>query len=179
MKLIVAIMILALEALYAVETTTQDNKALSIQKIEEQENIGYRYIKLSDQWVLFPGLGIGYRSHRENSFHGYDIDLTAYSYWDAGFSLYGKSHYLFYPNQKNFYLGVGAGVIGGWFSAGFQGTPLIRGTFGDGPFIKPTLEVVLGYEWQIEQRHIFLQFEMGGSYGAVPLYPSLSLGMGF
>lgn len=76
-------------------------------------------MKLSDQWLFFPGLGIGYRTHNNN--HGWDVDLSAYSYWvqDSGFSIYGKGHYLFFPKGENWYLGAGAGVIGGHFYSEF------------------------------------------------------------
>ena len=135
----------------------------------------YRYVKLSDQWIyrpIFPGLGVGYRSHASR--HGWDIDLTAFSYWELGFSLYGKGHYLFYPTQKNFYLGIGPGVIGGWISVYFAGLKIY-----DGVFIKPTLEGILGFEWNTEKSPLFLQLELGGSYGNIRFYPALSFGAGF
>jgi hypothetical protein len=142
------------------------------------EDVSYNYLKLSDQWIIFPGFGAGYRSHNRNG-HGFDADLSAYSYWDMGFSLYAKGHYLFYPRQDHFYLGIGAGIIGGWCSAHVGGGPLTHSTFGDGVFIKPTVEGVLGYEWKIEKRPLFIQLEVGGSYGSIPLYPTLSFGIGF
>ena len=136
----------------------------------------YGYVKVSDQWILFPGLAVGYHIHDKH--HGLNIDLTAYSYWDAGYSLYGKWHYLYYPTQKHFYWGMGVGVIGGQFSAGMR-CGAIPITFYDGFFIKPTLEGVIGYEWNTEKTPFFLQFELGGTYGDIPLYPALSFGIGF
>jgi hypothetical protein len=168
MKKIIAAATLFIGSIQATEASMEKDVDLPIQ---------YRYVKLSDQWIFFPGLGLGYRFHNKN--HGFNADLTAYSYWDAGFSLYGKGHYLFYPTREHLYLGIGAGVIGGYFSASFGGGPLIHGRFGDGLFIKPTLEGTLGYEWNTENTPLFLQLEVGGSYGAIPLYPALSFGIGF
>lgn len=168
MKKITLIAIIFIASIQATE--------ISIEK-DAAQPVHYKYVKLSDQWILFPGLGFGYRSHNKN--YGFNADLAAYSYLDSGFSLYGKGHYLFYPKEKQFYLGIGAGVIGGYFSASFGGSPLIHGRLGDGLFIKPTLEGVLGYEWNTEKRPLFLQLEVGGSYGEVPLYPTLSFGIGF
>src|SRR5580658_906178 len=98
MKAIIAIAILALGPLHVIGAILENDKPA--QTIGEQKKTAYTYIKLSDQWVIFPGLGIGYRSHNGESFHGFDMDLSAYSYWDAGFSCYGKSHYLFYPTKQ-------------------------------------------------------------------------------
>lgn len=138
----------------------------------------YKYLKASDQWAIFPGLGVGYRLHNQGC-HGFNFDLTTYSYWDTGFSLYSKAHYLFYPNQNHLYLGLGSGVIGGYCSPHFGGGPLIQGAVRNGFFIKPTLEGIIGYEWNTEKRPLFLQLEIGGSYGDVPLYPVVSFGIGF
>jgi hypothetical protein len=167
MKNFVCFLLIGISFLAGEETLAEENRISS----------RYKYAKLSDQWAIFPGFGVGYRSHHNN--HGWNVDLTAYSYWDAGFSLYGKGHYLFYPTQEHFYLGIGPGVIGGWFSAYVGGGPLICAKFGDGFFIKPTLEGVLGYEWNVEKRPLFLQIEVGGSYGTVRIYPALSFGIGF
>lgn len=169
MKKIFTAIILFTGFLYATETLPEKDTS---------SPISYRYVKLSDQWVLFPGLGLGYRSHTEK--HGFDIDLTAYSYWtwNNGFCLYGKGHYLLYHPKKHLYLGIGAGVIGGWLDYRFSGI-FGSGMFGDGFFIKPTLEGILGYEWNLEKTPLFIQLEAGVSYGHIPFYPALSFGVGF
>ena len=140
---------------------------------KEQAGSGYGYLKLSDQWVFFPGFGGGYRFHDR---HGFDFDLTAYTYWHSGWLLYGKAHYLFYPQRKHFYLGVGTGCVGG--ALDIKNPFAIFGRSRMPKYgVKPTLEGVIGYEWQ-SKRYYFLQLEAGVSYGRIPLYPVLSFGMG-
>ncbi len=136
--------------------------------LAQEKKVDYAYVKLSDQWGVFPGLGIGYRCH---DLHGFDVDFTAYTYWDGGYCLYGKTHYLFYPRREYFYLGIGAGCIGGKFKTIWDS--------GSGSFIKPTLEGVIGCEWKLRDCSPFLQLEIGGTYGKVPVYPVLSFGIGF
>ena len=165
MRSIIATAILASGSLCANATLQDDNTQLP------QKKSGHIYIKLSDQWLICPGFGVGYRYHRPNSFHGFDVDLTAYYYWDPGYSIYEKAHYLFYPYKRNFYLGIGLGIMGGKFEM-FEDDD-------EANFILPSADGILGYEWEIEKSKIFLQFELGVAPGGTVVYPALSLGVGF
>lgn len=166
MKKLIVILTCFLGSMYALEPCLQDT-ALPTH---------YKYVKVSDQWGVCPGLGSGIRFH--NKYHGWNADLAAISYWDGGFSLYGKGHYFYYPKQNHFYVGIGAGVMGGYYSISPIKTfksPKIDPNF----FIKPTLETAVGFEWNTEKRPLFVQLELGASYGTIFLYPTLSFGTGF
>lgn len=166
-------LIAALGSICAAETDTSSGIKSSCSKdtISEPARfpIRYGYAKVADQWVLFPGLGLGYRAHGK---FGFDLDFTAYTYWDGGYCLYGKTHGLYFPTGEHFYIGIGTGCIGGKFAHIFSE--------GSGSFIKPTIEGMIGYEWNIDKRPpLFFQIETGISSGKVSFYPVLSFGVGF
>ncbi len=177
-----SILNLALFASHLISTELCNQLDLS----DKPKTLSYPYVKFSDQWIAFPGLGIGYRHHGTYEF---DVDIAAYTYWHSGWTVYGKTHYLFFPNEKDytyfpdkegrFYVGVGVGMMGGNLNInnpfaffGYSPMPAIE--------IKPTAEVVIGHEWpSIRGIPCFYQIEAGFSYGEIFVYPVISGGLGF
>lgn len=89
--------------------------------------------------MILPGAGVGYRSYPSK--HGYDISTRIEGINGGWWGYRAKGLYLFRPQTKGFYTGLGGGVQYTMYEQ--QKT------------LCPTVDVVCGYEWE----KTFLQVE--------------------